>query len=68
MEFIEVSKTLRLRPFMVPNFVLSVEPVGEGHVYPIGAISTEALELLCDHFRRDLLARAKQQAEDQHRV
>lgn len=67
-EFIEVNETLTLCPFRIPNFAISKEPHDGSHLYPLGALSEDALSKLADRFRRDLFAKARKQAEDRHRV
>lgn len=64
-----------VQPFQVPNFVIVVakpRPKQEGFVeatkYALGDLADETLEMLCDQFRRDVFARAKQQrAGDEER-
>ena len=59
-----------LQPFSVPNYVLSVPKAGlrsdgliEVPKYTLGELSVKTLELLCDQFREDVMARAKEQRD-----
>ncbi len=56
---------LKLRPFIVPNFVVTVQAPanrGDGYkepvTYPLSALDSDTLGQLCDEFRRGVFAQA----------
>ncbi len=61
------SVKLKLRPFMIPNYVLADAPprprqegLQETPKFHLSELDDETLEELCAEFRRGVLARAKQ--------
>lgn len=64
----KITTEQELQAFTVPNYVIAVVPprprqdgFAEGPKYTLGELSDKTLGLLCDKFREDVLARAKEQ-------
>ena len=60
-----MKHTIELHPFMVPNFVRQVAPVGkredgwqETPAIPLAELSVETLEALCAEFREGVFRKA----------
>lgn len=59
---------IELEPFAIPHFVRQSEnqraPGAELAVFPLSAIDAEAIEGLCDQFRKDVFAKAGKRDPD----
>lgn len=49
---------IKIKPFGVPNFAIGLEKPGLS--FPIHELSDEALDQLCEQFRKDLKEKVRQ--------
>lgn len=56
-----VHLTVKLKPFGIPNYVLSDQNEGliqHGQSFPLHEVSAESLALMCDQWRAGVFAKA----------
>lgn len=66
-----IETKVKLQPFRVPNFVLTEPPAGrreDGPIevlpkYALSELDDETLDALCQQFRDDVFAKARQSEE-----
>ena len=66
-----ITASVKLKPFMVPNFVIQERPVvrkqdgfQESPKFALHELDDETLQALCDQFRDDVFAKAKAKREE----